>query len=80
MSEAINSESVAQYFVLKTDDMLAAGLTQDDVSQLEAINKKVDEYRSGAGKPALECVVVEKGWPEYEPTCKAIEQRAAASI
>lgn len=31
--------------------------------------------RSEAGKPPLECVVVESGWSEYEPTWKAIEAR-----
>lgn len=79
MSEAKKFEREGRYFVLKTADVIAAGLTQDEVNQLEAINRKVDEYRSSAGKPSLECVVVEKDWPEYEPTWTAIEQRVAAS-
>ena len=34
--------------------------------------------RALAGKPALHCVVVEKDWPEYEPTWVDIEARVSA--
>lgn len=68
-----------RYVVLKASDVIAAGLTETELDQLQAISNKVDLYRRNAGKPDLETVVVEKDWPEYEPTWTAIEQRAAAS-
>ncbi|MBV8248471.1 MAG: hypothetical protein JO200_08460 [Comamonas sp.] len=68
-----------RYFVWKCSDMVAAGLTDQELDQLNAICAKVDAARAAAGKPDLECVVVEKDWPEYEPALKAIQQRVAAS-
>ena len=67
-----------RYVVLKAADLQAAGLTEAELNQLQAVCSKVDQYRADAGKPDLECVIVEKDWPEYEPTWKAIEQRMAA--
>lgn len=67
-----------RYVVLKASDMQAAGLTDAEMAALTAVCSKVDQYRRDAGKPDLECMVVEKDWPEYEPTWQAIEQRMAA--
>ncbi len=64
-----------RYVVLKATDLQAAGLTHTELDTLRAICAKVDQYRMDAGKPDLECVVVEKDWPEYEPTWLAIERR-----
>lgn len=68
-----------RYLVLKASDMVAVGLTEVELDQLQAICAKVDQYRVAAGKPDLECVVVEKDWPEYEPTWQAIEHRMASA-
>ena len=68
-----------QYLVLKSSDVIASGLSKTELDQLEAICNKVDECRRNAGKPDLETVVVEKDWPEYEPTWKAIEHRVLAN-
>lgn len=64
-----------RYLVLKASDVIATGLSTTELDQLEAICKKVDDYRRNSGKSDLETVVVEKDWPEYEPTWTAIELR-----
>ncbi len=80
MADSTNTLNREQrYLVLKSSDMIAAGLTETELDQLQAICAKVDQYRRNAGKPDLETVVVEKDWPEYEPTWQAIEQRLAAT-
>lgn len=68
-----------RYLVMKSSDVIAACLTETELDQLQAICAKVDQYRKNAGKPDLESLVIEKDWPEYEPTWVAIEQRVAAS-
>lgn len=68
-----------RYMVLKATDLQAAGLSDSELDQLQAICAKVDQYRANAGKPDLVCAVVEKDWPEYEPTWKAIEQRVTVA-
>ncbi len=69
-----------RYFVLKATDLQACGLTEVELDSLVAITGKVDQYRRDAGKPDLECVIVEKNWPEYEPTWQAIENRMAKAL
>jgi hypothetical protein len=64
-----------RYVVFKATDLQAVGLTEAELNFLKAINSKVDQYRIESGKPDFQCVVVEKDWPEYEPTWKAIENR-----
>lgn len=76
-ANAFNREN--RYLVLKSADVIAAGITETELNQLQAICAKVDQYRRNAGKPDLEAVVVEKDWPEYEPTWHAIEQRVTAA-
>lgn len=68
-----------EYLVMKSSDLIAAGLTEAELDQLQEISKKVDQCRRDAGLPDLETVVVEKGWPEYEPTWAAIEKRVVAT-
>lgn len=81
MADSTNTFNREQrYLVLKSSDMIATGLTETELDQLQAICAKVDQYRRNAGKPVLETVVVEKDWPEYEPTWAAIEQRVAALV
>lgn len=72
-----------RYVVLKGSDLQAMGLTESELEFLSDLCSKVDQHRRDAGKPDLQCVVVEKDWPEYEPTWAAIERRmntGAASI
>ena len=68
-----------RYVVLKATDLQAVGLTEVELDLLKAVCQKVDQYRRESGKPDMECVVVEKDWPEYEPTWQAIEQGLTAS-
>ncbi len=63
-----------RYVVLKNADITQC-LTVNELIELRRIQAKVTEHRAKTGKPRLECVVVEKDWPEYEPTWKAIEAR-----
>lgn len=68
-----------RYLVLKATDLQSVGLTYAELDTLKAICSKVDQYRINAGKGDLECVVVEKDWPEFEPTWEAIERRMTTS-
>ena len=66
-----------RYFVLKLTDA-DRWLTATERLILAAIGEKVEAHRCNTGKAPLECVVVERDWPEYEPTWKAIEARVDA--
>ena len=63
-----------RYLVLKRKD-IQAHLSDYEAEQLRQIAEKVHRGRIAQGKQALECVVVEKDWPEYESTWSAIELR-----
>lgn len=63
-----------RYIVLKRKDVVAA-LTEQERETLANLCDKVCFHRIHNEKPQLECVVVERDWPEYEPTWKAIEKR-----
>lgn len=68
-----------RYVVLKNADIMQC-LTINELIELRRIQARVAEHRTAIGKPRLECVVVEKDWPEYEPTWKAIEMRMTGSL
>lgn len=72
MSKFIREE---RYAVLKISDVNEA-LTVEECEQLIELEKKVQTCRELLGKKALDCVVVESDWPEYEPTWKSIENRS----
>ncbi len=61
-----------RYIVLKRKDVNKA-LTTDLWLHLEEICDTVNYFRGLKGP--LECVVVEKDWPEYEIVWKLIEDR-----
>lgn len=64
-----------RYAVLKWKDAIAA-LTPEEVDTLHHIMWKTHDYRESQGKHRyVDCVVIEKDWPEYEPTWRAIEAR-----
>lgn len=63
-----------RYTVLKNTDA-EKHLDGDEISLLVALCDKVTLGRYRDGKPALQCVVIESDWPEYEPTWAAIERR-----
>ena len=60
-----------RYVVFKVSD-LGNSLKGDEIRRLA---REYAEQRRLKGKEPLECVVVEKDWPEYEPTWEAIEAR-----
>ena len=64
-----------RYIVFKTSD-LGNSLKGDEIRRLA---REYAEQRRLKGKEPLECVVVEKDWPEYEPTWKAIEARVTGA-
>ena len=67
-----------RYFVVKVKD----AKEYLDTRQLEKLAEIADtilEGREKDGIPAVECVVVESDWPEYEPTWKAIEARVTGA-
>lgn len=66
-----------RYIVIKQADVEAgrkAGrITHNDQFQLNAVADLLTVFRAEQGKSPLECVVVEKDWPEYEPVWHMIE-------
>ena len=64
-----------RYIVFKISD-LGNSLKGDEIRRLA---REYAEQRRLKGKEPLECVVVEKDWPEYEPTWKAIEARVTGA-
>ena len=64
-----------RYIVFKMSD-LGNSLKGDEIRRLA---REYAEQRRLKGKKPLECVVVEKDWPEYEPTWKAIEARVTGA-
>ena len=67
-------EREERYIVFKLSDV-EEHFTPGERQQLARLAVVQRAGRSEAGKPLLRCVVVEKDWPEYEPTWKAIEAR-----
>lgn len=64
-----------RYVVLKLKDMEAAGVTADEIAAFNAVRDKVSASRISSGKGLLECLVIEKDWPEYRPTLDALSAR-----
>lgn len=62
-----------RYLVLKGTDMECLGATEKQI--LQHICNKVDYSRMQRGKNPLECVLIERDWPEYEVVWKMIEDR-----
>lgn len=67
-----------RYIVIKMSDLAATMLSHSQLRTLGDICAGVHATRERAGKPPLDCVVVESDWPEYEPTWQAIERRVSA--
>ena len=63
-----------RYFVVKVKDAKEY-LDARQLEKLAEIADTISEGREKDGIPAVDCVVVESDWPEYEPTWKAIEAR-----
>lgn len=68
-------EREQRYVVVKISDFHAAGITDAEIQAFNAVCDKVSRSRIQRSKGLLECVVVEKDWPEYEPTWAAIAKR-----
>lgn len=64
-----------RYIVFKVSDL--GNSTKGD--EIRRLAREHTEQRTLKGKKRLECVVVEKDWPEYEPTWKAIEARVTGA-
>ena len=67
-----------RYFVVKVKDAKEY-LDAHQLEKLAEIADTISEGREKDGIPAVECVVVESDWPEYEPTWKAIEARVTGA-
>ena len=67
-------EREKRYLVFKLSDV-EEHFTPGEKQQLARLVEVQRVGREEAGKAPLECVVVESGWPEYEPTWNAIEAR-----
>ena len=67
-----------RYFVVKVKDAKEY-LDAHQLEKLAEIADTISEGREKDGIPAVECVVVESDWPEYEPIWKAIEARVSGA-
>lgn len=65
-----------RYIVFKVKDV-ETFLPRHAQDILGTLGKAIHEGRMASGKAPFEAAVVEKDWPEYEPTWKAIEERVA---
>lgn len=68
-----------RYIVLKNRDVQRA-LTDCEFAILMKLCRKVEAHRLDSGRGPFCAVVVERDWPEYEPTWAAIEARVDAEI
>ena len=71
-------EREERYIVFKLSDV-EEHFTPGEKQQLARLVEVQRAGREEAGKPLLRCVVVEKDWPEYEPTWKALESRVTGA-
>lgn len=62
-----------RYIVFKVKDLVK--LDPYWQKQLTGLRIEVELLRHERGKPDLDCVVIEKDWPEYEPVWKMVEDR-----
>ena len=76
MSDEKKFEREDRYIVLKVSDLIKYG-TAEDLMVLRLCRYQIDEARKKDNKPPLECVVVEKDWPEYEVVWGLIEKRVS---
>ena len=67
-----------RYIVFNVSDVVEH-LTTTEALHLARLYEIQRVGRKEAGKSELECVVVEKDWPEYEPTWQAIEARVTGA-
>jgi hypothetical protein len=65
-----------RYLVMKFKDVRKY-LTDTEKEILLTLTKKITKGRCDDEKDQLDCVVVESGWPEFEPTWKAIQRRVS---
>lgn len=66
-----------RYIVVKIKDANRF-LSAAERDMLERLHAKAALGRIDAGQKMLDCIVVEKDWPEYEPTLAAISARVDA--
>ena len=67
-----------RYFVVKVKDAKEY-LDAHQLEKLAEIADTISEGREKDGIPAVECIVVESDWPEYESTWRAIEDRVTGA-
>ena len=67
-----------RYFVVKVKDAKEY-LDAHQLEKLAEIADTISEGREKDGIPAVESVVVESDWPEYESTWRAIEDRVTGA-
>lgn len=68
-----------RYIVFKIKD-IEAYLPPGSMDAICHLGNAIHEGRMAAGKAPFNAVVVEQGWPEFEPTWAAIESRVARDM
>lgn len=60
-----------KYFVFKKSDVRDSTVWE----YFSRATSRINESRAAHGKQYLECLVIERDWPEYEPTLKLLSDR-----
>lgn len=63
-----------RYIVLKIKDVLST-LTPKQQDDLDRMCFQINLNRESRGRSPVDSLVIEKDWPEYEPTLKLLSER-----
>ena len=64
-----------RYFVFKASDVCHEG---SSLEWLKLVAERHDRKRANRGASLLECIVIEKDWPEYEAVLAMLAERVDA--
>lgn len=74
----------SRYVTFKESDVYQAGhtglLTIHHFQALREIANAVDKVRAERNRGTLEVIVIEKDWPEYQPTLELLGTRVKAEL
>lgn len=64
-----------RYLVIKISDLKKVALEPDAWYYFNKVLEATDETRKTRGADPLECLVIEKDWPEYEKVLAILSER-----
>ena len=76
-NEETEMDLESRYVTFKHKDISGA-LDSCDLEAFEALCDKINKFRKARGAGELEGIVIEKDWPEYQPTLDLLSKRINA--